>query len=632
MLRGTLFLAFALSFLLYASTLAPTVTFEDSGELIAAAHGLGVPHSPGYPLYTLLGHVFTYVPLGNVAYRLNLMSALLSALGAAVVSWIVFLQLRDRGRATRADLLTCAAALGAGLWFATARETWEQSIIAEVYSLNALLFAVFLLLITLWENRSRERLERRYFQGVCFLIGLALTNHVTAAILLPALALYLLLRRKWTLLRPRRLAGGVLSFLLGLVPYAYLPLASRREPAMDWGNPDTIAGFVRNIFDYPYDTDRIRTLQNSIDLLATYAEQMLAQWFPLLLLLVLVTLVGLFRTRRDSFWFVVGFLVLTGPLTALATNFDISGKTEEVVHATAAVSVYLIPSYLMLALLMGAGAYGLVRGLPRRWRKVAAVVLVAMPLAFAVPIYSDVDMGDYYYAEDYAENLFRIAEPDSIVWAGWDPFYFPLLYYQIVDGRRTDLLLLDQHLLKRSWYVRQLIERSPQRIEPARSEMQAFITTVSPFEEGRPYDGWEIQLAYERMVNALVDRTHETGTNHYFTYMPPERIASGYFQESLLVAWRSARSRYSLTELDMDTLRYRGFTEGRSHDDRWVDFFATHYGLLHCDRATHLESLGDNERAEALFRRALEFLDEDHELAELAKSSLGRLEEKAPAP
>ncbi|NIP26576.1 MAG: DUF2723 domain-containing protein, partial [Phycisphaerae bacterium] len=68
----SLILSFIISFTLYLLTMAPTVTFEDSGELITAAYNLGVPHQPGYPLFTLLGRIFSFIPVNAVAFRLNL--------------------------------------------------------------------------------------------------------------------------------------------------------------------------------------------------------------------------------------------------------------------------------------------------------------------------------------------------------------------------------------------------------------------------------------------------------------------------------------------------------------------------------------------------------------------------------
>ena len=83
---GSAALVFAVSLGLYAATLAPTVTLVDSGELIVAAHTLGVAHPPGFPLYTLLAHLASVVPIGNVAVRVNFASAFFAACAVAVLS------------------------------------------------------------------------------------------------------------------------------------------------------------------------------------------------------------------------------------------------------------------------------------------------------------------------------------------------------------------------------------------------------------------------------------------------------------------------------------------------------------------------------------------------------------------
>ena len=68
------------TFWVYVKTLAPTVSFFDSGELISAAYTLGVAHPPGYPLYVLLGWLFSKLPIGNIAYRINRMSAFFASI------------------------------------------------------------------------------------------------------------------------------------------------------------------------------------------------------------------------------------------------------------------------------------------------------------------------------------------------------------------------------------------------------------------------------------------------------------------------------------------------------------------------------------------------------------------------
>src|SRR6266705_5869678 len=147
---------FVIALLLFTWTLAPTVTLTDSGELIVVAHGLGVAHPPGVPLWVILAHLASLVPLGNVAVRINFSSALFAALASSILTLVVaelmittpyLPNTKERGarKKTRtADsvvdpVLIFAPAVGAGLLMAFSRTLWSYATIAEVYTLNTLL-------------------------------------------------------------------------------------------------------------------------------------------------------------------------------------------------------------------------------------------------------------------------------------------------------------------------------------------------------------------------------------------------------------------------------------------------------------------------------------------------------------
>ena len=148
------------SFLLYVRTLAPTVTGEDSGELIAAAYTLGIPHPPGYPLWCLLAKLFTFIPVGDIAYRCNLMSAFFGALCCSLVFFISSYVTGQRLPAATAALV-----------FAASREFWSQCVIAEVYSLTLFFALAVLYLVILWRDRRDERL----LKTAALLFGFGLT-------------------------------------------------------------------------------------------------------------------------------------------------------------------------------------------------------------------------------------------------------------------------------------------------------------------------------------------------------------------------------------------------------------------------------------------------------------------------
>ena len=84
-------LLFLITLTIYLITLAPTVGTEDSGELVAAAYTVGIPHPPGYPLWDILGKVFTFIPISNIAWRINFMSAFFAS---ATVTFLFILLLQ----------------------------------------------------------------------------------------------------------------------------------------------------------------------------------------------------------------------------------------------------------------------------------------------------------------------------------------------------------------------------------------------------------------------------------------------------------------------------------------------------------------------------------------------------------
>ncbi|MFQ5812546.1 MAG: DUF2723 domain-containing protein, partial [Anaerolineae bacterium] len=253
---------FILTFIVYLNTLSPTLGEADSFEFQVVSYTLGVAHPTGYPLYILLGKLFTLLPIGNVAYRVNLVSPLFASL--AVVCLYLCLVHLTRHRAT---------SLLAALTFAFSRTFWSQAVIAEVYTLNAFFVALMLYLLLRRKTDTWKLLT-------AFVYGLSLTNHLTMALLAPAMAIYTLLtrrhfftstsrsdfaqpgspdpgqKRRFAPLAPQNwgeggrartfrlwtLNFGLLSglFLLGLSVYLYIPL---RWPALH-GRPMALGEFA----------------------------------------------------------------------------------------------------------------------------------------------------------------------------------------------------------------------------------------------------------------------------------------------------------------------------------------------------------------------------------------------------
>ena len=180
-------LVFAIVLVVYLFTLCPTIYLEDSAEFVAVASGLGIPHPSGYPLYVLLGKLFTLiVPIGTIAWKVNFMSAFFGALTAGFVFLIIKYIIKK-------NIISAAAAL----IFAFTLTFWSQSIIAEVYTLNSFFVSLIIYLLLIWKHNVETRqsaslLIDNLLLLIVFLFGISLANHQMMALLGPIFLIYVI--------------------------------------------------------------------------------------------------------------------------------------------------------------------------------------------------------------------------------------------------------------------------------------------------------------------------------------------------------------------------------------------------------------------------------------------------------
>lgn len=229
---------FAVSFALYAKTLAPSVVsvFDDTLEIQYVVPRLGILHQTGYPLYTLLGKLFTLlVPIGDQAFRLNLFSALSGGIAVAALYRTIGCLVRYR-----------AAAIIGALIFAASPTFWQQATRAEVYTLQMLFVALVLYLTLALDPRSRLHIARLTFNALdllALILGLGLAHHRLIVLIYPAVALYLLLTHKLAIEDWRLLARAAFFFFLPLAAYLYLPWRGSVGSA-DGTYLNTLEGFL----------------------------------------------------------------------------------------------------------------------------------------------------------------------------------------------------------------------------------------------------------------------------------------------------------------------------------------------------------------------------------------------------
>src|ERR671912_151182 len=192
--------------ILYIGTLAPTVLpygapdTLDSPMLQTEVTLLGVGHPTGYPTYMMLTHLFTYLPFGDPAYRINLASAVYGV-AAVLVVYLAGLRLCNRA---------VAAAAGA-LAFGLSGAFWSQAVISEVYTLEALLVALVILVLLVWRDTRKDR----YLLLSAFLVGLSLTHHLTSVLLVPGALAFVFVADRRVFSRQGLMLKGLGLFLAG---------------------------------------------------------------------------------------------------------------------------------------------------------------------------------------------------------------------------------------------------------------------------------------------------------------------------------------------------------------------------------------------------------------------------------
>ncbi len=433
---------------LYVLTLAPSVMPGDYAEFQFSAAILGVPHPTGYSLYILLGKLFTLLPFGDVAYRVNLSSAvyMAAAVGVGYAVALKLLRLAGWGR------VWWMAGAGVAL-FAISPTPWSMALVARSYALNSLLVASVLYALITWRTTRRPR----WFYLAAFLIGLSLVHHATTYLLLPAYGLYLLLaeREVWREgkvgnARPprtvRRLLLGGLCLLAGLSPLLFLVYRFVWGSPYYWGSPTTWKDFFDLLSGGPFHNQVFgfgTDLATQWDRVLFGVGQLSDQYTLVGIAVGLVGVVALLRYRRAE----AGLLLLM-----LAGNFLFSMNYSLVGY------LYFIPTYLIWALFTSVGAgwmavsmARLLRADDRRQttddRRSYPIAVGLVGMAFVVALvyaatlrYPNIDMAGQTGKRDEALQLLNTAPQGATLYLDWEDLSV-VRFYRFVYGMRLDLTL-----------------------------------------------------------------------------------------------------------------------------------------------------------------------------------------------
>lgn len=453
-----LILSFVIPFAVYMATLAPSVTFFDSGEFLTATASLGSAHSPGYPLFLMYAKIFTWLPLGNIAFRINVATAVSSSLACLMVYILTTTMLKKEAlledERFNAIAVKCAG-LAAAISFGVTPRLWLQSNHDKPYPLLAFIVAIVFYLLLQWQEQYREGNERPAYVYVCtFLAGLAMALHQTIVLLLPAWFLMIVLTDWRMITRFKEIILAIAFALLGFAVHLYLPLRALSNPILNWGDSKTVEQFLWHFLRKGYPSEPpVRDLALLWEQIKAFNVPREFTWVGAAL--TVLGLVWLWKRNRIVLIaylasVAVFLLVIAGYFN---TPLDLIFLTEE----------FFTPLYLLTAVMVGVGLFYLLdyathtARLPERIGApvyaVVALLFFTLPSALCAVNYYENDQHANYIAYDYASNSLRSLPQNAVMFTWGDSGAFPLWYLQGVERMREDIDLPHTPHLVFDWYL-----------------------------------------------------------------------------------------------------------------------------------------------------------------------------------
>lgn len=414
---------FLISFGAHLYTSAPAVTEDDSGELSGCAATLGICHSPGYPLYSSIGKaVNTAVPLGNPAYRANLVASLFIAASSLALFYAC---------ASVSGSLWAGASLA--LVFSFCGSVWEMSNIkGQVYGPASFISCLLALLLTMPATP-------RLLMLVSFVYGIGITAHYNLGLLAPGLLWWAYANREGFFgggNPGKLLAQCAFFFAAGLSLTLFIYIRAQRMPLFNWEDPRTLERFWHVVARSRYGA--LALAQGGAPPLAPamiwnkllfYSGTLASNltWAGLLLLVPAVPWMFKDKTRGRAFFLLALF---AGPGFLIMANAGLDTGSKELMDR------FL---YLSLAFACVIAARGLA-AMPKALAPAAALI----PAFLLVTNLHANSRREEFLFNDYARNLLRTAPLGSLLFFDRaDEMEFDVAYMKYALGFRPDLRFVD---------------------------------------------------------------------------------------------------------------------------------------------------------------------------------------------
>lgn len=520
-------------FIIYLFTLAPSVVQIDSGELAAVQATLGIAHPTGYPLFTMIGYLFSLIPLPfSKIFQLNILAAIYCSIGVGVFTYTIKYCLdnilvfrkknlskesakkekkKSKEQSTEKQIeipenFKLITAVFGGLSLAFSRTFWFQSTSVEVYSLHLLLITLIIFFLLKAYVKSFENDKLSNWLLFAFFLALGFTNHLTTLMILPGTAYLYFSRYKFNSASFKKLALMIVLFIVVLVIiYSYLPLRASQNPILNWGNPIDWERIYRHVTGRQYQVWLFTSFDSAGKQFSHFWNILPFEFFIGLLFVLIGLIVSLFRSKTLGLFILISFLFTL----FYSINYDIHD-----------IDSYFLLAFIMLAFFSSFGALKILemKSLPKNYGLIGLGLVLVIQLFFN---FREVDQSGVYTYEDYTKAILNTSPKNSIIFSyQWDYFISASYYYQYVENQRKDITIIDKELLRRSWYYNQINNHDPNIFSGVNNEVDQFLIALQPFERDEKFDANRLENLYRTIMSNLI----KTNVSKRDYFIAPELV------------------------------------------------------------------------------------------------------------
>ncbi|HRE41572.1 MAG TPA: DUF2723 domain-containing protein [Ignavibacteria bacterium] len=605
------FLSFLIPFTLYVITLAPTVSFIDSGELAAVCIKLGIAHPTGYPLFTIIGNIFSKFPLGEPIFRLNLLCAVISSAASLMFFKLILLLFKTLAVDIKSVLNKYIIALTSSLTLAFSLTYWNSSNAIEVYALH-IFFLITIIYLFIKANFEKSNLNYWIIFG--FVLGLSFTNHLTTVFLSVGTLYLFFANNGFNELTFKKVIAIAIAFILALTVYIYFPVRADNN-VLSWGYPSNWESLYRHVSGKQFSVWMFSSSENASKQFSYFMSSFPKEFFFFPLIIAIFGLIKLYSLNKKIFFYFALLFVFT---VLYAINYDI----------------YDIDSYFLLAYIVA--AVWIAFGILFLYEKIDllkqyAFLFLIIPLIICYQNYSNANENDNFYVQDMTMNVFASAEQNAIIMSTqWDFWVSASFYYQYIKNIRPDIIVIDKELLRRSWYLIHIKKHFPDVYNNCKFEFDTYAYELDKFEkftnrytnpstEADRQDLMKIQKAFSDLLNAIPEKNQDRP--FYTTYEIEQGAPQEKFGENFNRIPQGMLFRYSKNSA-FDNYTEPNFTFQITNKTGYhYNFIMNSYISAYLSRANYLINFSKFQQAENLINKALEINPNLPDAVKLLKKS-----------